>query len=157
MAGGRGGRPRLPSRLKEIRGTLRPHRETTELPASIPLGMIIAPSDLSERELQFFNESVRMLEEQGRASPHFAGTVVRLARCDAAIERLSAVIEVLGDTIEKRGGRYGDVIMDRPEVRQRLKYMTEARQLSNDLMLTPTAALRLGGEKKKDHNPFDDI
>ena len=132
------------------------------LPDHVPAGPMVAPADLSDRELFHFGQTVRTLEEQKRCSPHFEPFVTLLARRLADIERLSAVIELEGDTVESKSAKKAgkDLIITtmkraHPAVAMRAEAMRHAQSLLGELMLSPLSALKLGGAPQAAADPFD--
>jgi hypothetical protein len=132
------------------------------LPDGVPAGTMVAPADLSDEELRFFGAIARVLEEQKRASPHYELVVTLLARRLAEVERLSAVLALDGDTVESRsirklGKEQIVTVMKRahPAAAMRSEAMRHTQSLLGELMLSPVTALKLGGGKAADANPFD--
>jgi hypothetical protein len=163
MAGGKGGRPRKAPQLKLIQGTARPDREPL-VPDHVPLGQVIAPADLTSDELRYFGQIAAMLSEQKRSSPHYEPTVTLLARRLAEIEMLAAVLLMEGVTVQSTSAKgvgknrvVTVMIRARPEVAMKSEAMRHAQSLLNDLMLSPSSALKIAEGKKPDDNPFDEF
>jgi hypothetical protein len=165
MAAGKGGRPRKAPALKLVEGTFRPDRDA-KVNEDVPLGPMIAPNDLNDRERVHFSEIATMLETEKRQSPHHGPIVTLLSRRLAEIERLSAVIEIAGDTFESKvvkkenGGKdqvISLMIRARPEVAMRSEAMRHAQSLLSELMLSPVAALKIASGHKKEPGAFDDF
>lgn len=156
MAGGKGGRPRRSPQLKIVAGTDRPDREA-KVADHVPPGPMIAPADLGENELRYFGQIVAMLEAEKRASPHHVPAVALLARRQVEIERLSAVIDVEGDTYRTTTPSGDKMIRARPEVAMRAEAMRHAQSLLSELMLTPVSALKIAAGHKKEAGAFDDF
>ncbi|MEM6907185.1 MAG: P27 family phage terminase small subunit [Pseudomonadota bacterium] len=111
---------------------------------------------LSDLAQLYFGSIVKVLEEQGRASPHYVEIVALLAQRLEQIERFQAVLVMEGDTYEGRK-QHGFMIRKRPEVAMLSDAMRDARGILSDLMLTPATALRLGEGQKPEDNPFAKI
>lgn len=165
MAGGKGGRPRKAPALKLVQGTFRADRDA-KVNEDVPLGPMIAPNDLNERERFHFGDLVAMLEGEQRASPHHVPVVTLLSRRLAEVERLSAVIEVVGDTFESKitkkenGGKdtiVSVMVRARPEVAMRSEAMRHSQSLLAELMLSPAAALKIATGHKREAGAFDDF
>jgi hypothetical protein len=163
MAGGKGGRPRKAPHLKVVTGTFRPDREPL-VPDHVPLGQLIAPADLTSDELRYFGQIAAALEKEKRCSPHHEPVVTLLARRLAEIEMLAAVLLMEGVTVQstsaKGTGRNRIVtvmIRARPEVAMKSEAMRHAQSLLNDLMLSPSSALKIAEGKKQAANPFDEF
>ena len=105
-----------------------------------------------------------MLEAQGRAEPQWAQIVALLAQRLEQVQRFQAVLESTGDTctsttIRKVDGKQvtTEMIRARPEVAMLSEAMRHAQSLLGDLMLSPSAAMKLGGGKKDGPGEFDDF
>lgn len=166
------GRRRKAPELKKLKGTLRKDRELvppaadTPAPAEIPAGpaAMIAPMHLSDLAQLIFAELVRLLEQQKRASPEYAQHVALLAQRLEQIQRWQAVIESVGDTYETKTVKKVDeetvistMIRARPEVAMLSDAMRQAQSLIGELMLNPSAALRIASGHKKEPGAFDDF
>lgn len=146
------GRKRTEPALKRLRGTDRSDRDGEAPPPSVPGGMP-PPFHLSEHAQVLFGSIALILEEQGRASPHYVDVVALLAMRLEQIRRYQAVLEVEGDTYESRT-QHGFMIRKRPEVQMLGDAMRHAHALLAELMITPATALRLGQGDKPEDNPF---
>jgi P27 family predicted phage terminase small subunit len=156
MASGKGGRPRKAPELKVVTGTFRPDRDE-KVNLDVPLGPMIAPLHLSELARELFASIAGMLEEQKRSSPHYAEHVALLAQRLEQIQRWQAVLDVEGDTYKTKAQAGGWMVRARPEVKMLSDAMRHAQSLINDLMLNPSAALRLASGHKPEDSPFDDF
>lgn len=149
------GRKRLEPAVKKLRGTDR-HDRDGQAPPPVVQGAMAAPMHLSDLAQLYFGSIVKVLEEQGRASPHYVEIVALLAQRLEQIERFQAVLVMEGDTYEGRK-QHGFMIRKRPEVAMLSDAMRDARGILSDLMLTPATALRLGEGQKPEDNPFAKI
>lgn len=133
------------------------------LPATTGAKMI-PPLHLSDLAQLLFADIAGMLEAQGRADQHFAQVVALLAQRLEQIQRWQAVLEMTGDTctsktVRKVGGEQviTEMIRARPEVSMLSEAMRHAQSLLGELMLSPSAAMKLGGGKSEGPGDFDDF
>ena len=158
------GRKRKDPTLKEAQGTYRADRDA-KVNEDVVLGAMIAPLHLSDIERQYFEAIARILEEQKRASPHYSDHVGLLALRLAQIARYQAVLEICGDTFTSQTAKKIDgkevvfeMIRARPEVAMLSEALRHAQSLLGELMLNPSAALKLAsGHKQQLDNDFDDF
>ncbi len=158
------GRNRKDPALKLVQGTYRNDRDA-KINEDVPIGPMIAPLHLSDIERTYFDSVARILEEQKRASPHFADHVGLLALRLAQIARFQAVLEITGDTFTSKTTKKIDgkdvvfeMVRARPEVSMLSEAMRHAQSLLGELMLNPSAALKMAsGHKAADENPFDEF
>jgi len=146
------GRKRKDPALKALAGTTRKDRELVSAPPATSAPMI-APIHLSDLAQLIFRDVAGVLEEQGRAAPEYAQHVALLALRLEQIQRWQAVIEVEGDTYASRTG----MIRARPEVALLSDAMRQAQSLIGELMLNPSAALRIASGHKPESGAFDDF
>lgn len=149
------GRKRTEPALKALNGTARKDREVA-ISDEVPLGPMIAPMHLGDLEQLIFGSIATILEQQKRASPHFADHVALLATRLAQVQRLNAVLEMEGDTY-KAPTKTGFIIRARPEVAMLSDAMRQAQSLLGELMLNPSAALRIASGHKPEAGAFDDF
>jgi len=154
------GRKRIAPELKEARGTLRADRDgkTNE---DVPIGPMVAPLHLSDVERNYFTSVATVLEEQRRSSPHYADHVGLLAVRLSQIARFQAVLEMEGDTfrsktVKKVNGKdiTFELIRARPEVAMLSDALRHAQSLLGELMLNPSAALKIASGHKPAENEF---
>lgn len=150
------GRKRKAPELKALAGTLRKDRELPPVPAVAGPGPMICPMHLSDLAQLMFAEIARQLEEQGRPAPEYAQHVALLAQRLEQIQRFQAVIETEGDTYETFT-KTGRMIRARPEVAMLSDAMRQAQSLIGELMLNPSAALRIASGHKPQAGAFDDF
>lgn len=152
-------RPRKDPKLKALTGTLRKDREPkalTPIAAGGIGGATVAPVPLTPKALEHFDRIAAMLAAEGRASPHFAYTVALLAQRIDQAERLQVVIAEEGDTYETHSYN-GTMHRARPEVGMLSDALRHQQALLSELMLSPTAAQRLGTPGKPKTNYFSDL
>jgi len=125
---------------------------------------MICPLHLSDLAQLHFASIARVLEEQSRASPHYAEHVALLALRLEQIQRFQAVLESAGDTFTSESAKkVGDdtiitrMVRARPEVAMLSDAMRHAQSLLSELMLNPAAALRIAEGHKPEAGAFDDF
>lgn len=158
------GRRRKSPEIKETQGTYRADRDA-KVNEDVPLGSMIAPLHLSEIERNYFAQIAGILGEQKRASPHYAEHVGLLALRLAQIARFQAVLEMSGDTFTTKTTRKVDgelvvfeMVRARPEVTMLSDALRHAQSLLGELMLNPSAALKMAsGHKAEADNEFGDF
>ncbi|WP_241211834.1 P27 family phage terminase small subunit [Sphingomonas sp. ABOLF] len=136
--------------------------ERAKLPTAI--GGMVPPIHLSDLAQLLFNEIAGLLHAEGRAEPRFAQHVALLAIRLEQIQRFQAVLETAGDTCTSRSVRKVDgetviaeMIRARPEVAMLSDAMRQAQSLLGELMLNPSAALRIASGKQDAAGEFDDF
>ena len=149
-----GRRPKAPE-LKALTDNFRPDRQH-EVGEPAPAGAMICPLHLSDLAQLLFGNIARMLEEQQRASPHYAEHVALLAMRLEQVQRFQAVLETEGDTYESNTA-HGTIVRARPEVAMLSDAMRHAQSLIGELMLNPAAALRIADGHKPEAGAFDDF
>ena len=157
------GRRRKAPELKALTGNARPDRENA-VGEPAPTGAMICPLHLSDLAQLLFRNLASILEEQQRASPHYAEHVALLAQRLEQVQRYQAVLEVEGDTFttesaKKIGERLviTKMVRARPEVAMLSDAMRHAQSLLGELMLNPAAALRIASGHKAEVGAFDDF
>lgn len=158
------GRKRKDPALKALAGTTRADRDAVVPVISPEDGPMIAPMHLGDLEQLMFASIAGVLEAQKRASPHYAEHVALLAMRLAQIQRLKAVLEMEGDTFTsetlKSAGEtvvITRMVRARPEVAMLSDAMRQAQSLLGELMLNPSAALRIAEGHKPEAGAFDDF
>jgi phage terminase small subunit len=141
-------------------------RKSPALPMAAPvpaaIGGMIAPLHLSDLAQLMFHEIAGLLAAEGRAEGKFSMHVGLLAQRLEQIQRFQSVLEVSGDTCTSRSSRKIDgetIIMEmvraRPEVAMLSDAMRHAQSLIGELMLNPSAALKIAGGKDDAPDDFD--
>lgn len=139
--------------------------ERAKVPAPIGAGeAMVPPLHLSSLARLLFNEIADLLVAQNRAEPQFVQVVALLAMRLEQIQRFQAVLEMTGDTctsktVRKVGGEQviTEMIRARPEVAMLSDAMRQAQSLLGELMLSPSAAMKLASGKPEAANEFDDF
>lgn len=167
------GRKHVDPELKKLRGTARADRDLggdaklPAIPADGPRPMI-APLYLGELEQLLFANIAGLLEEQGRAAPEYAEHVGLLAVRLAQIQRFQAVLETEGDTFSTKSVKtvtkdgktdyvISTMVRARPELAMLADAMRQAQSLIGELMLNPSAALRIASGHQPKAGAFDDF
>lgn len=158
------GRKRKAPELKALAGTLRKDRELAPIPAGDGVEPLICPLHLSDLAQLMFGEIAGQLERQGRSAPEYAQHIALLAQRLEQIQRWQAVLETLGDTYETKSIKKVDdetvistMIRARPEVAMLSDAMRQAQSLISELMLNPSAALRIASGHKPQAGAFDEF
>lgn len=160
-----GARPGAGRRRKDpaLKVEVRPDRDLV-VGEGAPEGAMICPLHLSDLAQLHFKSIALILEEQKRASPHYAEHVALLAQRLEQIQRFQAVLESSGDTFESTTARkvdgetvYTRMVRARPEVAMLSDAMRHAQSLLSELMLNPAAALRIAAGHKPEAGAFDDF
>lgn len=152
-------RPRKDPALKTLKGTLRKDREPKALAAASAGGIagpMVAPVPLTPRALEHFDAIAALLAAERRASEHFAYTVALLAQRIDQAEQLQVTIAAAGVTYTTES-KNGVMHRARPEVAMLSDAMRHQQALLSELMLSPTAAQRLGKAEAPAANPFAEI
>lgn len=153
------GRKRKDPALKETQGTYRDHRDA-KVNEDVPLGPMIAPLHLSETARGFFSTIANILEAQKRSSPHYAEHVGLLAVRLEQIAMYQAVLEIEGSTYRSEKevkGLIQIMIKAHPAVAMLSEALRHAQSLLGDLMLNPSAALKIASGHKQEAGDFDDF
>jgi phage terminase small subunit len=148
-------RPRKDPALKALTGTLRQDREPA-LAEGTPGGEMVVPFMLSDLAQLHFKRIAGMLGGEGRCSPHHADVVALLAQRLEQIEMFQSVLAIEGSTYTTES-KNGTMYRARPEVVLLADAMRHAQSLLSELMLSPTALMRLGAPPKKQAGGFDDF
>lgn len=163
------GRKRKDPELKRLAGTLRADRDQVPAMTDGATAPMIAPFHLSDLAQLLFRDVAGLLEKQGRARPEYAQHVALLALRLEQVQRWQAVLEIEGDTFSSksvktiaRKDKEPEIIVSmmvraRPEVAMLADAMRQAQSLISELMLNPSAALRLADGHKKPKGAFDDF
>lgn len=149
------GRKRKEPALKALTRNTRADRDNP-VGAPAPVAPMICPLHLSDLAQLHFKSIAGILEEQQRASPHYAEHVALLAQRLEQIQRFQAVLETQGDTYESNTA-HGTIVRARPEVTMLSDALRHAQSLLGELMLNPAAALRIANGHKKEAGAFDDF
>ncbi len=137
-------------------------RAEVALPGTV--AKMIPPLHLSDLARLHFAHIAEQLDQQNRAEPQFAHIVALLAQRFEQIQRFQAVLEVDGDTCTSKTVRKVDgeqvvteMIRARPQVAMLSDAMRQAQSLLGELMLSPSAAMKIAPGKKDAPGDFDDF
>jgi phage terminase small subunit len=153
------GRKRKDPVLKETLGTYREDRDA-KVNEDVPLGPMIAPLHLSETACEFFAAIAGILEQQKRSSPHYAEHVGLLAVRLEQIAMYDAVLKIEGATYRSEklvNGLAQVMIKAHPAAAMLSEALRHAQSLLGDLMLNPSAALKIASGHKQEAGDFDDF
>lgn len=117
---------------------------------------MICPLHLGDLEQLLFAGLVQLLDAQGRASAHWTEHVALTAIRLAQVQLYKASLEIEGHTYECET-KHGVMVRARPEVAMLSEAMRHAQSLLGELMLNPTAAMRLVDGHKREAGAFDDF
>ncbi|HTN60260.1 MAG TPA: P27 family phage terminase small subunit [Devosia sp.] len=151
-----GGRPRKPTHLKVVGGTLRKHRENPDEP-EVAGGWPDAPAWLSARSAVIFEETCNRMSGMGTLSTEWADVIADYASCVEEIELTTAIVEDVGRTYTTTTATGDTMFRPRPEVSMRSDAMKRAQALRAELGLGPASKSKVGGGKKSGANPFGQI
>lgn len=149
------GRPRKAPELKLVTGTYRDDRDA-KVNVDVPLGPMVAPLHLSDIARGNFAAIADMLEQQKRSSPHYAEHVALLAQRLEQIAMFQAVVETEGVVYDAKTAT-GIIKRAHPAVAMLSDAMRHAQSLIGELMLNPSAALRVASGHKQEAGAFDDF
>ena len=128
--------------------------------APVPAGgepKMTPPFHLSDLEQLLFGSIAELLEARGNASVNWTDHVALLAQRLAQVQRLKAVLEMEGDTYQTKTSTGGLMIRARPEVAMMSEAMRQVQSLLGELMLNPSAALKIAEGHKKPAGDFDEF
>tara|TARA_B100001105_G_scaffold228831_1_gene200128 strand:- start:1179 stop:1673 length:495 start_codon:yes stop_codon:yes gene_type:complete len=154
------GRKRKEPALKLVQGTYRADRDAI-VNEDVPLGPMIAPLHLSETARGHFATIADILEQQKRSSPHYAEHVALLAIRLEQIAMFQAVLDIEGCTYRSEklvNGLAQVMIKAHPAVAMQSEALRHAQSLLGEMMLNPSAALKLAtGHKQVEDDPYADF
>jgi len=151
-----GGRPRKPTHLKVVGGTFRKHRENENEP-EVAGGWPVAPTWLSKRAAEIFEETCGLMSGMGTLSVEWVNVIADYSSCLEEVEITTAVIEDVGRTYTTTTMTGDTMYRPRPEVAMRSDAMKRAQALRSELGLGPAAKSKVGGGKKHAANPFSEL
>lgn len=123
---------------------------------------MIPPLHLSDLAQLMFADIVNTLGD--RAKPEYAHHIALLAQRLEQVQRFQSVLEMSGDTftsvtVKKIDGKdvQFEMVRARPEVAMLSDAMRQAQSLIGELMLNPSAALRIADGHQAPVGEFDDF
>lgn len=146
-------RPRKPTHLKVVSGTLRKHRVNGEEPDA-PTDAPEAPQWLSNRASEIFAGLCATIHGMGYLSSADQHVIASAASRLEEVEIATARVEDEGRTYETHNAAGERMIRPNPMVAQRSEAMRHAHALLSELGLTPAARSKVSTGKKVDDNPF---
>jgi phage terminase small subunit len=130
-------RPRKPTYIKQLAGTLRKHRMNQNEP-KVAAGRPEAPSWLTERAARIFEATCDAMEQRGTLASEWVDVIAAFATARDEEITAAEAIAVHGETFIA-----GDILRRRPEVAQRNVAQRLANRLRSELGLGPVSAGRL--------------
>lgn len=149
-------RPRKPTEIKELAGTLQPCRTNPDEPTGTR-GWPPLPTFLSERAAEIFAETCCAMESMGTLAVEWGDVIAAYAASQEEVEIYSAALVDHG-RIYTTTTQTGDTMYrPRPENALRSDAMKRAQALRAELGLGPASKSRVSAGKKHEANPFEDI
>lgn len=147
------GRPRKPTHLKVIAGTMRKHRENPAEPVATG-DWPETPAWLSKGAAAIFEQTCAVMAKLGTLSSEFSDAIADYASAVDEVITSTAIIEDLGATYQTTTAS-GDVMFRRrPEVAMRSDAMKRAQSLRAELGLGPVSISKVSAKKQPEQNPF---
>lgn len=150
------GRPRKPTKIKELSGTLQKCRTNPDEPDA-PAGFPECPDWLSARAASIFSDTCQSMDGMGILSPEWRDVIAAYSACQEEIEIYSAIITQEGRTYTTTTQTGDTMFRARPEVAMRADAMRRAQTLRAELGLGPASKSRVSAGKKNESNPFDEL
>ena len=157
------GRKKTAPELKLVTGTFRDDRDA-KVNEDVPLGPMTAPLHLSDIACQHFAAIAGMLETQKRSSPHYGEHVALLAQRLEQIAMFQVVLATEGVTFTSKSEKkvadtttITEMKRAHPAVAMLSDAMRHAQSLLGELMLNPSAALKIATGHKQEAGDFDDF
>lgn len=149
------GRPKKPTKIKELTGTIRPHRQNAEEPDGTE-GWPSLPSFLSERGAEIFAETCRAMESMGTLAVEWGDVIASYAASQEEVEIYSAALVAHGRIYETTTQTGDTMFRPRPENALRSDAMKRAQTFRAELGLGPASKSRVSVGKKNESNPYAD-
>lgn len=146
-------RPRKPTEIKELAGTLQKCRTNPAEPAAIP-GWPTAPRWLSKRAVAIFADTCRSMDGMGILSADWGDVIAAYAACQEEVELYSGILEDLGRVYTTTTQTGDTMFRPRPEVAMRSDAMKRAQTFRAELGLGPASKSRVSAGKKNESNPY---
>ena len=150
------GRPRKPSKIKQLAGTERKHRANPNEPDA-PSGFPECPDWLSPASARIFNETCASMDGMGILSAEWRDVIAAYAMCQEELEIYSAIIAQEGRTYRTTTQTGDTMYRARPEVAMRADAMRRAQQLRSEIGLGPASKSKVSANSKHEANEFDDL
>ena len=148
------GRKAIPTQLKIVKGTHRPHRDKDVPPPSTLKP--VPPSWLNQRAKMIFHHMVRRLDDLGLASRSHTEAIALLACRMEEVERYDKLMNKQGYVYASVNTRGEKVIKVRPEILLRKDAAKQVQSLLTEFGLTPASAQKVGTKKvTKKKNEFE--
>lgn len=140
---------RAPRASKQLRGTLRPDRDTAPALSECLLEIPAAPAGLSEPATLEWQSLAKVLIELGVLRGADLRALQMLAETLASVSNFEQIVLVEGATISSSGGTRGH-----PALTALATARSQARQLLNDFGLTPRGRESAAAPGPAEPNPF---
>lgn len=157
------GRHRKDPELKKLTGNFRQDRDGA-VADHVPEGQMTPPLHLSRIAQGHFTAIAAMLAAEKRCSPHHAEHVALLAQRLEQIALFQSVIEMEGVTFTSRTERtvkdtttITEMKRAHPAVAMLSDAMRHAQSLLGELLLNPSAALKIATGKKQEDDGWGDF
>jgi P27 family predicted phage terminase small subunit len=147
------GRPKKPTHLKLIAGTLRKHRENPAEPVATG-GWPETPAWLSKGAAAIFEETCAKMAKLGTLSSEFSDAIAAYASAEDEVITTTAIIEDLGATYQTTTASGDIMFRRRPEVAMRSDAMKRAQSLRAELGLGPVSISKVSAKPPAEENPF---
>jgi P27 family predicted phage terminase small subunit len=146
------GRPPLPTHIKLVKGTARPHRLNPNEPKP-PLAVPEPPPHLEEREKARFTSMAEMLLRRGVMTELDAGALARYATAWCRWVDAEAEIKKRGLVVKTSA----DFVIQNPFLAVANKCMNQMAQIESEFGLTPSSRTRIRMEEPNDTiDPFEE-
>jgi P27 family predicted phage terminase small subunit len=146
------GRPPLPTHIKLVKGTARPHRLNPDEPKP-PLVVPEPPSHLSEQEKAKFTSTAEMLVRRGVMTELDAGALARYAVAWCRWVDAEAEVKKRGLVVKTNA----DFVIQNPFLAVANRCMNQMAQIESEFGLTPSARTRIRMEEQSDTiDPFEE-
>jgi P27 family predicted phage terminase small subunit len=146
------GRPPLPTHIKLVKGTARPHRLNSDEPKP-PLVVPEPPSHLDEREKAKFTSTAEMLVRRGVMTALDAGALARYAVAWCRWVDAEAEVKKRGLVVKTNA----DFVIQNPFLAVANRCMNQMAQIESEFGLTPSARTRIRMEEQTDTiDPFEE-
>jgi P27 family predicted phage terminase small subunit len=147
------GRKPLPTHIKLVKGTARPHRLNPNEPKP-PLAVPEPPPHLEEREKARFTSMAEMLVRRGVMTELDAGALARYAVAWCRWVDAEAEIKKRGLVVKTSA----DFVIQNPFLAVANKCMNQMAQIESEFGLTPSSRSRIRMEEPNDTiDPFEEF
>ncbi len=147
------GRKPLPTHLKLVKGTARPHRLNKGEPKPV-VAVPVAPAHLDERARVKFAAMAEMLARHGVMTELDAGALARYAVVWCRWVEAEAEIKRRGPVVKTEGGN----VIQNPFLSVANKCLLQMAQIESEFGMTPSSRSRIRTAEPADQaDPFEDF